>query len=75
MPSIIYDFPFCLSRGGGFRHEISPQITDFFTSALIFASSEAVNSFNAKDHFVREFDLHNRQFYVLKLGFVIASSI
>jgi hypothetical protein len=35
-------------RGRGPSDEISPQRTAFFTSAAIFASSAAVNSFNAK---------------------------
>src|SRR2546428_357570 len=34
--------------GGRKTGEISPQLTAFFTSALIFASSAAVNSFSAK---------------------------
>ena len=34
--------------GSGPSGEISPQLTAFFTSALILASSVAVNSFSAK---------------------------
>src|SRR2546427_787596 len=37
----------CPRKGGG--HGLSPQLTAFFTSAPILASSAAVNSFSAKE--------------------------
>src|SRR3972149_6643458 len=37
------------SAWGGASSELSPQLTAFFTSALILASSVAVNSLSAKE--------------------------